>query len=134
MVAQGLLLFRTQGRFCRNARNLAPSQDDNKTHKDNQKRRCPENGGAGRQSRLQQDKLTVARHDEIPDLCIAVALGQVLADENAQVLCERRVGFINGLILADEAAKTCREIAGALFQFRIAKNFVGLHGVCWNRE
>ena len=88
----------------------------------------------GRESRLEQDELTVARHDEIPDLCIAVALGQVLADENAQILGERRIGFVDGLILADEAAKARREIAGALFQFCIAENFIGLHGVSGRQQ
>ena len=47
----------------------------------------------------------VARYGEVPDLGIAVTFGQVLANQNAQVLGEGCIGFVDGLVLADEAAK-----------------------------
>src|SRR5205085_764661 len=67
--------------------------------------------------------------DEILDLLVAVALGKALANENAQIAGERCIRFVDGLVLADQAAEPRGEAPRALFQFRVAQDFIGLYGM-----
>ena len=60
---------------------------------------------------------------------VAVALLQPLAHDQAQVLGERRVGIVDRLVLADEAAQLRRDLPGAMLQGRILQHLVGLDGV-----
>ena len=84
--------------------------------------------------RPQQHELAVARDEEARHISVAVAGDEAFAHEQPQVAGERRIGIIDRLVLADEAAQVCRQVAGAGFERRIGKNLVRLHGVGRTRE
>ena len=65
---------------------------------------------------LEQDELAVALHDKIADTPVAVAGNETLAHKHAQILGERRVRVVDGLVLAHEAAQVRRDVARALLE------------------
>jgi hypothetical protein len=79
--------------------------------------------------RAQEDELAVALHDVVAHLGIVVAGIDALAHEDAQVLGERRVGIVDRLVLADEAAQIGRYGPRPLLQHRIAQDLVRLDGL-----
>ena len=79
-------------------------------------------------SRLEQDELTVACHQVFPHLRIAVARLEPFAHQNAQIAGERCVGIVDRLILANHAAKSLRERAGARLQYGVGEDLVGFDG------
>ena len=109
---------------------LAPPQDDSEACEDNQERRCPENGGAGREPRLQQDEFAIAGHDEILDLrhrCRpwSGARGSECARSLASGASDSSIDWF----WQTRQRKPADRSRARCFQFRILENFIGLHGV-----
>ena len=78
--------------------------------------------------RAQQHELAIARDDEIEHGVVAVTGHETLAHDEAQVLGERRVGIVDRLVLADEAAQLGRQAAGARLERGVLQHLVGLDG------
>ena len=81
----------------------------------------------GEKPRLEQHELAIARDDEVHDLLIAVAGFQPLAHQQPQILGQGRVGIVDRLVLADEAAQAFGDGPGARLQRGIRQHLVGLH-------
>ena len=79
-------------------------------------------------ARPEQHELAVARDEEVDHLAVAVARGQALAHQHAQILRQRRIGVVDRLVLADHAAQLLRQRAGARFERGVFQDLVGLHG------
>src|SRR6185312_10113043 len=72
--------------------------------------------------------VAVAIDDVLDDLCVAIAGDQALAHEDAKIVCEVGVGFIDRFILADDAAQTAADLAGARLERRVGQHLLWLHG------
>ena len=64
---------------------------------------------------------------------IIVAGFYALADEQPEIASERRIGIVDGLILADEAAEFGGQRAGARFLSGIGQDFISADGEGWGR-
>ena len=76
---------------------------------------------SGCKRRLHQDEVAIAGHQEILDLPVALAGGDLLAHQMAQIGGQRRVGFVDAFALADETAQLPLQLAGARFHCGIGK-------------
>ncbi len=86
------------------------------------------------EGRAQQHELAVAGDHEGAHVAVAVAGDQALAHEHAQVAGEGRVGIVDRLVLADEAAQARRDASGPLFEGGVLQDLVRLDGPCRSRE
>ena len=88
---------------------------------DQQRRGQPEQVGHWREGRIEQHKDAVSSHDVVEDLLISIAGEEALSQQDAQIVGEVGVGFIDRLVLADKAAQLLAEGAGAPFERRIGE-------------
>jgi hypothetical protein len=94
-----------------------------------QQRRQPQQQRLQLERRPQEHELAVAGLDEGQHLAVAVAGGEALAHDDAQVVGQGRAGVVDRLILADDAAQFLGELAGARFERGVVQHLAGLHGV-----
>ena len=81
------------------------------------------------QARAQEHELAVAGLDEGEHGGVAVAGGEALAHEDAQVAGELGVGVVDRLVLADEAAQLLGDLARAGLERGVLEHLAGLDGV-----
>lgn len=62
---------------------------------------------------VQEHEFAVAGHNIVDGFLIAGAFLQLLPDDEAQIVGKRRIGVVDGLILADKAAKSGRDLSRA---------------------
>ena len=109
---------------------MAASQPKHRAHQSrgNQQRRpVPQHVGRWLDGWLQQDEGSVAADDGLHRLGIGVAGGQALADEDTDVVREVGAGFVDRLVLADQAAQLLRQDARA----RLERGIGELLGIAW---
>lgn len=76
---------------------------------------------------LQENELTIAGYQEIERLLIAVTSGKSFTNQQSEVVCQRRFGIIDRLVLANHPAQHARQVPCPRFQRRVTQNFVRLH-------
>ena len=94
-----------------------------------QERGQPQQQRVPAQARAQEDELAVAGFDEGEHGGVAVAGGEALAHEEAQVAGELGVAVVDRLVLADEAAQLLGDVAGAGLERGVLQHLAGLDGV-----
>jgi hypothetical protein len=90
-------------------------KDGSGTEKKDSKRRSPEDQGFGAKDWFQENELAITFDQEGLDSLTAIAGGDALTHEVAQILRKRRVGFVDRLILANHAAQFAEKITCAGF-------------------
>src|SRR5215472_3921981 len=76
------------------------------------------------EGRLEQNIGAIALDDEGLCLFVAVAFDETFAQKHAQIVCKRRVGIIDRLILANQATKLLADMTRARLERRIAQLLV----------
>ena len=79
-------------------------------------------------ARAEQDELAVAGLHEGENGGVAVAGGEALAHEDAQVTGELGVAVVDRLVLADETAQLLGDVAGTGFKRGVFQHLAGLDG------
>ncbi len=79
-----------------------------------------------RKTGLQQNKLAIARNDIVDDLVVAVAFCQPVAHQQTQIAREIGIGIVDGLILADHAAKLRGNLPRPRLERRVAQHLIRL--------
>ena len=82
----------------------------------------------GIQLGAQENEFAISRLNESQHRRIAVAGGQALTYQDAQISGQRRVGIVDRLVLAHEAAQLLRQRACARLEGGILQHLVGLNG------
>src|SRR5271165_3648617 len=121
-----LLVGAERGRCA--GRPAAGEQHGGETGAKRQRRAQPQEPGLQLERRPEEDEIAVARDEIGAYRVVAFALLDAASNEDTDVARERRVGIVDRLVLADQAAQLGREHAGARFQRRVLHHFVRLHG------
>ena len=106
-------------------------RDDGAGDQQQDRRRSPQEKGLRFHRRAQEHEIAVAIDDELDDLLVAVAGPQALADEDAQIMGEVGIGFIDRFVLADDAAKSAADLAGARLEDGIGQHLLRLDSGGW---
>src|SRR3546814_1203765 len=88
----------------------------------------PEQERVRLERRAQQDVVPVARGHEGDDLLVVVAGQEPFADQDPQIMGQRRVRLVDSLVLADEASETLRDLPRPGFECRIGETFGRVDG------
>jgi hypothetical protein len=129
-VVEPARLVRAQRRLAgiTGSRRAAPPERSKCGERQEGERAEPQDERMEPEARLQEDELAVAVDEIVDDLIVAVAGHQAFAHQQAQVAGERRVGIVDRLVLAHEAADVDGYGAGPGLELGIAQHLVGLHG------
>ena len=76
------------------------------------------------EGRLQQDIIPVAGHDVPFDLCVGVSGQHTLTHQEPQIMRQIRIGIVDGLVLANEAAQFLPDGTCARFELGIGQHLV----------
>ena len=101
-------------------------RDRRRSDQQDRRRAEPERIGLRLERRRQEHEVAVAFRDEPDDLAVARARGQAFANDKAQIPCERSIGIVDRLVLADQAAELFGDRPRPVFQPGIGQDLVGL--------
>src|SRR5688572_20390205 len=110
--------------------------DDGEPCGEEQGRRCPQEPGARRHRRPQQDKVAVAMGHERVDLGVALAIAHEQLDFAAEVRGERRIRVGDAFAAAYDAAQVADEPLITRLLSGIVEALAGVHGArgCGEQE